>query len=95
MAQIAVNQLLKDKMQEVIDECMGDSPAFCVATCPLHVNVKGYVGKIAEGEYKEALKIIREDLPFPGILGRVCAHPCEEECKSVLRQPLIMRLSGI
>lgn len=81
MAQIAVNQLLKDKMQEVIDECMGDSPAFCVATCPLHVNVKGYVGKIAEGEYKEALKIIREDLPFPGILGRVCAHPCEEKCR--------------
>lgn len=68
-------------MQEVINECMGESPAFCVATCPLHVDVKGYVGKIAAGEYQEALNIIRQDLPFPAILGRICAHPCEDKCK--------------
>ncbi|KUO58273.1 MAG: pyridine nucleotide-disulfide oxidoreductase [Gracilibacter sp. BRH_c7a] len=81
MANLSINELLKAKMKAVIDDCMGDSPAFCSATCPLHLDVKGYVGKIGEGEYNKALDIIRKDVPFPGILGRICAHPCEEKCK--------------
>lgn len=68
-------------MNEVIDDCMGDAPPACVATCPLHIDAKGYVDLIGKGEYKQALELIRDTTPFPGILGRVCAHPCEEECK--------------
>ncbi|MTI58851.1 MAG: oxidoreductase [Firmicutes bacterium] len=60
---------------------MGDAPAFCVATCPLHIDVRGYIDLINEGEYKQSIALIREKTPFPGILGRVCAHPCEENCK--------------
>ncbi|MDZ7673105.1 MAG: FAD-dependent oxidoreductase [Halanaerobiales bacterium] len=71
---------LQERMEEVIEDCMGDAPAPCVATCPLHIDAKGYVNLIKEGKYKEALSLIRETTPFPGILGRVCAHPCEEEC---------------
>ena len=72
---------LKQQMQEVIDNCMGDAPAACVSTCPVHTDVKGYVNLIGEGDYKGAIKLIREKLPFPGIMGRICAHPCEEKCK--------------
>jgi NADPH-dependent glutamate synthase beta subunit-like oxidoreductase len=36
---------------------------------------------IREGKFEEALKVIREKLPFPGIMGRICTHPCEEKCK--------------
>ena len=81
MANFAINDLLKAKMKAVVDDCMGDSPAFCTATCPLHLDVKGYVAEIRDGRYKEALGIIRQDVPFPAILGRICAHPCEEKCK--------------
>ncbi|GAB6098199.1 hypothetical protein JCM16358_00780 [Halanaerocella petrolearia] len=79
-----------NKMNEVVDNCMGDAPPACVATCPLHIDAKGYIDLIQEGKYKESLELIRETTPFPGILGRICAHPCEEECK---RQDLETALS--
>ena len=52
----------------------------CVDRCPINLNARDYVGLIAEGRFLEALDIIRERLPFPSIIGRICAHPCEEEC---------------
>ncbi|HEX2966346.1 MAG TPA: FAD-dependent oxidoreductase, partial [Syntrophorhabdaceae bacterium] len=52
----------------------------CVNRCPVNLNARDYVGLIAEGRFLEALDLIRERLPFPGIIGRICAHPCEEEC---------------
>jgi len=52
----------------------------CVATCPAHIHIQGYIALIAQGKYKEAYELIRSKVPFPGILGRVCYHPCEGEC---------------
>lgn len=52
----------------------------CVNRCPVNLNARDYVGLIAEGRFLEALDLIRERLPFPGIIGRICAHPCEEVC---------------
>ncbi len=52
----------------------------CVNLCPVNLNARDYVGLIAEGKFLEALDLIREILPFPGIIGRICAHPCEEQC---------------
>ncbi|MBN1072664.1 FAD-binding protein [Clostridium botulinum] len=70
-----------DNMQNIVDNCMGDSDAACVATCPMHTDVKTYVRLIKEGNGKEAIKVIRENLFIPGTLGRICAHPCEKQCK--------------
>lgn len=52
----------------------------CRAACPLHVNAQGYVALISKGRFAEALKLVRDKNPFPGICGRVCTHPCEEHC---------------
>jgi heterodisulfide reductase subunit A-like polyferredoxin len=57
----------------------GTSP--CKAACPTHISVQGYVALIAAGKFKEALKLIKRDNPFPIVCGRVCNHPCEEACK--------------
>jgi homotetrameric NADPH-dependent glutamate synthase len=57
----------------------GTSP--CKAACPTHISVQGYVALIAAGKFKEALKLIKEDNPFPVVCGRVCNHPCESVCK--------------
>jgi heterodisulfide reductase subunit A-like polyferredoxin len=57
----------------------GEPP--CRATCPIHVNAQGYVALIGDGKFKEALDLVRERNPFPGITGRVCHHPCEEVCE--------------
>jgi NADPH-dependent glutamate synthase beta subunit-like oxidoreductase len=56
-----------------------DSP--CRVNCPAHIHVQGYVGLASQGKYHEALKLIKEDAPLPGVLGRVCPHPCEGACK--------------
>jgi len=53
----------------------------CRAACPADVNVQGYVALIRKGKYAEALALIREANPLPGVCGRVCNHPCEEECR--------------
>jgi len=53
----------------------------CRLACPAGLNVQGYVQMVKEGKYEEALKIIMEDLPLPGVLGRICPHGCEDACR--------------
>ncbi len=53
----------------------------CRATCPAGMNVQGYIALIREGKYKEAVQLMRQDMPFPAVCGRVCFHPCEAECE--------------
>jgi NADPH-dependent glutamate synthase beta subunit-like oxidoreductase/NAD-dependent dihydropyrimidine dehydrogenase PreA subunit len=62
----------------VIDK--GDR-APCVVACPAHINVQGYVQLISKGKFKEAVELIYRNLPLPGVLGRVCPHPCETACR--------------
>ena len=52
----------------------------CRTACPAHVNVQAYVCLIQRGKFKEAVEIIRKDMPFPAICGRVCFSPCEDAC---------------
>jgi NADPH-dependent glutamate synthase beta subunit-like oxidoreductase/NAD-dependent dihydropyrimidine dehydrogenase PreA subunit len=56
-------------------------PAPCKAACPAGIHVQGYVALIAQGKFAEALALIREAIPFPGVCGRVCHHPCEDACR--------------
>ncbi|MDR1546700.1 MAG: FAD-dependent oxidoreductase [Deltaproteobacteria bacterium] len=68
----------------------GVSP--CVVTCPAHVNAHGYVSLAAKGRFQEALEVVMDVLPLPGTLGRVCAHPCETECRRrQMEAPLAIR----
>ena len=53
----------------------------CKEACPAHIDVPGYLRLVAAGKRDEANAVIREKVPFPGILGRVCIHPCEEKCR--------------
>jgi NADPH-dependent glutamate synthase beta subunit-like oxidoreductase len=65
----------------------------CRQACPLGVNCHGYVQLIARGEDSESMQMVWEKLPFPGILGRVCSQPCEDQCyrKNVDGQPVAVR----
>jgi NADPH-dependent glutamate synthase beta subunit-like oxidoreductase len=65
----------------------------CRQACPLGVNCHGYVQLIARGDEVEGMQILWEKLPFPGILGRVCSQPCEDQCyrKNVDGKPVAIR----
>jgi len=64
----------------------------CTLACPAGANVQGYVQLIGQGKYDEAMRVIRERLPLPGVLGRVCPHPCENSCRrSQVDSPLTIR----
>ncbi len=52
----------------------------CQLTCPVRLDVREYVGLIASGQFEESLALIREKLPFPATIGRICTRPCEEAC---------------
>lgn len=52
----------------------------CKAECPAHISIPGFVNAIASGRYADGLKLIKEEMPFPGVCGRICPHPCELQC---------------
>ncbi|HDS15434.1 MAG TPA: FAD-dependent oxidoreductase [Proteobacteria bacterium] len=53
----------------------------CMDACPIHLDIPSYVECIREGRFQDSLNIIREKLPLPGVVGRVCVRPCEEHCR--------------
>ena len=61
----------------------------CRVACPLGVNAQAYLALTAAKRFDEALAVVREANPLPGICGRVCHHPCEGACtRAQLDEPL-------
>jgi NADPH-dependent glutamate synthase beta subunit-like oxidoreductase/ferredoxin len=61
-------------------DVMPEGTAPCKAACPAHVPVQGYIRMASEGRYAEALELIKKELPFPAVCGRICNKKCEEAC---------------
>lgn len=76
-----VKQSRKVALELLLTDHTGDCKAPCTKACPAGTDCQGYVGLIANGEYAEAVKLIREQVPFPSSIGRVCPHPCEKACR--------------
>ncbi len=60
-----------------LDQCL----APCQNTCPAQIDIPAYVQAIAERRFEDALHIIKEHNPLPICIGRVCPHPCEDQCR--------------
>ncbi|MFI5332340.1 MAG: FAD-dependent oxidoreductase, partial [Desulfobaccales bacterium] len=72
---------LSMKMRDkILAECIGQEPPPCQAACPLDIRVREKLRYLKEGRTAEALAVVLERCPFPGILGRICARPCEAAC---------------
>ena len=56
-------------------------PVPCVAMCPAHVDIPGYISLVHEKRYADAIRLIRKDNPFPTACAFVCEHPCEARCR--------------
>lgn len=60
--------------------CYDTGTAPCKTACPAHIAVQGYLKKAAQGQYKEALALIKKENPFPAVCGRICNRRCEDAC---------------
>ena len=60
--------------------CYETGTAPCKTACPAHIAIQGYLRMAAQGRYKEALALIKQDNPLPAICGRVCNRRCEAAC---------------
>ena len=56
----------------------------CMDACPFHLNIPSYIESIKDGDFQKSLGIIKDRLPIPGVLGRVCVRPCEENCRRMI-----------
>ena len=55
--------------------------ALCENSCPLHMNIPGYLALLKEGRIEEAFELTLRDNPFPGSIGRVCHFHCQMRCR--------------
>ena len=60
--------------------CYDTGTAPCKTACPAHLAVQGYVKMAGEGRFMDALKLIKQDNPFPAVCGAICNRRCEDAC---------------
>ncbi|MGO1712100.1 MAG: FAD-dependent oxidoreductase, partial [Senegalia sp. (in: firmicutes)] len=76
-----VNDSRKIALELLLSDHTGDCKAPCTLACPGDTDCQGYVGLVANGEDEAAVELLKEKLPLPASIGRVCPHPCETACR--------------
>ena len=82
-----LNYFREEYLAHIVDKqcparvCKRLSPTPCQFACPAGIDIPSYIALIAQGQYEEALELIREDNPLPSVCGYVCTAPCEVQCK--------------
>ena len=70
----------EDYRDNNMKNCYDSGTAPCKTACPAHIAVQGYINMAAEGRYLDALKLIKQDNPFPAVCGSICNRRCEDAC---------------
>lgn len=84
-----VKESRKTNLELLLSQHIGDCRPPCMLACPAGTDCQGYVGLIANGEYEKSLELIKDKIPLPGAIGRVCPHPCEDACRrKMVDQPI-------
>jgi formate dehydrogenase beta subunit len=80
-AEVCPSGAIMDKEELTKDKNRKTALLPCRYTCPAEIDVPGYLRFIGERNYAAAAAVIREKVPFPGVLGYVCDRPCEDVCR--------------
>ncbi len=68
----------REQAEKEADRCI--QCGICVATCPAHMDIPGYIKSVREGDMEKGLHLLYDTNPLPEICGRVCTHRCETVC---------------
>jgi formate dehydrogenase major subunit len=84
-----VREMRRTALNLLLSEHEGDCEAPCTVACPAHAKVEEYVRAGRNGDFLESLRIIKERIPLPMSIGRVCPRFCEKDCrKNVSAKPV-------
>lgn len=84
-----VKQSRKIALELLMSDHTGDCKGPCSLNCPAGTDCQGYVKLIAQGKFKEAVELVKERVPLPASIGRVCPHPCETACRrKMVEEPI-------
>lgn len=76
-----VRDARRDALDFLLSEHVGDCEAPCQRACPAHMNIPLMIRQIEAGRFREAIQTIKENIPLPAVLGRICPAPCENACR--------------
>jgi glutamate synthase (NADPH/NADH) small chain len=76
-----IRAMRRQNLERIIEEHSGDCMGPCEISCPAGCNIPDFVAAIARHDEQTAIRIIKQTIPLPGILGRICPAPCEDECR--------------
>ena len=79
-----VNRSRKFVLDMLLSDHTGDCIAPCSRACPGGTDCQKYAAYIARGEYQKAAKTMKDVIPIPASIGRICPHPCEKQCRRAL-----------
>ncbi len=71
------------QFHEMEAKCTRENLPRCAAACPIHVDARGIMAAVRKGDFSKGYALFARTAPFPGIISRVCDHPCQEACKRV------------
>ena len=84
-----IRQSRKIALELLMSDHQGDCLGPCKLNCPAHTDCQNYLKQIALGNDYEAVRIIKEKLPLPASIGRICPHPCETACRrQMVEEPI-------
>jgi len=92
-----INEQKPSKHYETDVNYIAKITAPCTDACPAHVDIPGYIEGVRDLRFDDSLKATRQTMPLAHVCGRVCPHPCEDECRRTnLDEPIsIMELKRL
>jgi NADPH-dependent glutamate synthase beta subunit-like oxidoreductase/ferredoxin len=80
---LELKALRKDRLNIYLSDHNAYCQPPCTAACPAGIDIAGYIDLILQKDYAGSTALIKEMLPLPGVLGRVCPRPCEDPCRRI------------
>ncbi|MCX7886176.1 MAG: 2Fe-2S iron-sulfur cluster-binding protein [Verrucomicrobiae bacterium] len=68
-------------LELLLSDHLGDCISVCQRVCPARMKIPEVIRLVAAGRMKDAIARVKEDVVFPGVLGRICRAPCEMGCR--------------
>ena len=80
----SVQKARRTCIELLLSDHLGDCLAPCVTACPAGIDMPGFIYQLSCNDNRRALELIKQKIPFAGVLGRICQRPCEDACRRQL-----------